>query len=124
MSIVALLNESIPHVAASLLTHLMATGWAANQITATHSFRSEFNRVITNGACSGVSLLPNYWERRGTAEIVVTAINAVALIVSAFLSWKLVKVCIALSLMVVSIHLKYHSHSPLDGRLSNVLGPR
>jgi len=91
MSFVALLNESIPHVAASLLTHLMATGWAANQIFATQKFRSDFNRVITNGACNGVFLLPNYWEKRGTAEIVVAALNILALVVAAFLSWKLVK---------------------------------
>jgi len=91
MSIVALLNESIPHIAASLLTHLMATGWAVNQITTTQRFRSDFSRVITNGACSGVMLLPNFWESRGTAEMVVSALNIFALVVSAFLTWKLVK---------------------------------
>jgi len=91
MSFVALLNESIPHVAASLLTHLMATGWAVNQVSATQKFRSDFTRVITNGACDGVALLPNYWQRRGSAEIVVAALNVFALVVAAFLSWKLVK---------------------------------
>jgi len=91
MSIVALLNESIPHIAASLLTHLMATGWAVDQITTTQKFRSEFNRVITNGACDGVFLLPNYWETRGTAELVVALLNVFSLIVACFLTWKLVK---------------------------------
>lgn len=92
MSIVALLNESIPHILASLVTHTMATSWAAFQITHTENFRSDFNRVITNGACDGTALLPNYWQDRGTAEISALALNVVALFISTFLTWKLFKV--------------------------------
>ncbi|KAG5651226.1 hypothetical protein H0H81_009421 [Sphagnurus paluster] len=91
MSIVALLNESIPHILASLVTHTMASGWAAFQITHTANFRADFNRVVTNGTCDATSLLPNYWERRGTAEITSLALNIVALLISAFLTWKLIK---------------------------------
>lgn len=92
MSIVALLNESIPHILASLVTHLMATSWAAFQITHTAKFRADFNRVITNGACDGVSLLPNYWRDRGSAEIPSLALNVFALLISSFLTWRLIKV--------------------------------
>ncbi|KAH9486641.1 hypothetical protein JR316_0000706 [Psilocybe cubensis] len=91
MSIVALMNESIPHILASLVTHLMATGWAAFQISHTAEFHSDFNRVITHGACNKVSLLPTYWEARSKAEIPSLALNVIALIISSFLTWRLIK---------------------------------
>jgi len=92
MSIVALLNESIPHILASLVTHLMATAWAGFQITHTANFRSDFSRVITHGACKNISLLPHYWDARGKAEIPSLALNVIALFMSLFLTWKLIKV--------------------------------
>jgi len=92
MSVVAVLNESIPHILASLVTHLMATAWAAFQITHTANFRHDFNRIITHGACKNISLLPHYWDARGKAEIPSLALNAIALFVCSFLTWKLIKV--------------------------------
>ncbi|EDR15729.1 uncharacterized protein LACBIDRAFT_300960 [Laccaria bicolor S238N-H82] len=91
MSIVALLNESIPHIFASLLTHMLATGWATFQITHTATFRSEFNRVIAKGACKHITLLSHYWEARGQAEIPSLVMHVVALLVSCFLTWRLIK---------------------------------
>jgi hypothetical protein len=92
MSAVALLNESIPHIIASLLTHMLATAWSGIQIANTASFRRDFNHYITEGACAGVpSLLPNYWQQRANAEIPLLALNVVALLVSCVLTWKLVK---------------------------------
>lgn len=94
MSAVALMNESIPHILASLLTHIMATAWASFQIVNTANFRADFNRVITSGACYGApNFLPHYWEDRAKAEVPILALNVVALLVSSFLTWKLVKVC-------------------------------
>ncbi|KAF9015474.1 hypothetical protein BDQ17DRAFT_1295304 [Cyathus striatus] len=91
MSIVALFNESIPHIFASLLTHVMATAWAGFQISHTADFRANFNKVITNGACKGTNLLPHYWDARKNAEIPSFALNVFALVLSAILTWKLVK---------------------------------
>ncbi|KAG6891070.1 hypothetical protein C0995_014159 [Termitomyces sp. Mi166 len=93
MSVVALLNESIPHILASLVTHMMATAWAAFQIKNTGAFKSNFTRVITNGACSGVSmsLLFNYWDARRTAEITSLAFNVLAFLISCVLTWRLFK---------------------------------
>ena len=93
MSAVALLNESIPHIIASLLTHMLATAWSGIQIANTASFRRDFNHYITDGACAGVpTLLPNYWQQRANAEIPLLALNVAALLVSCVLTWKLVKV--------------------------------
>ncbi|KAF7320177.1 B-block-TFIIIC domain-containing protein [Mycena kentingensis (nom. inval.)] len=92
MSIVALLNESMPHVIASLLTHVLATAWSGFQISQTAAFRGNFNHLITKGACNGVpSLLPTYWEDRARAEVPTLALNALGLVVSSVLTWKLVK---------------------------------
>ncbi|OAX44903.1 hypothetical protein K503DRAFT_807793 [Rhizopogon vinicolor AM-OR11-026] len=91
MSIVAILNESVPHTIASLLTHMLATGWAGYQIFNTHQFRDDFARSITYGACNPINLLPSYWQTRVAAEIASLVLNVVALLFSAFLSWRLAK---------------------------------
>ncbi|THH21010.1 hypothetical protein EW146_g465 [Bondarzewia mesenterica] len=90
MSIVALLNESIPHIIASLLTHLSATAWAGFQVWNTTAFHDDFRRLTTNGVC-GINLLPSYWSDRSKAEIPSLALNAAGLLVSVFLSWRLIK---------------------------------
>lgn len=93
MSIVALLNESIPHIFASLLTHVMSTAWAVFQITHTAGFRSTFDRIITQGACaSAPPILPAFWRQRAMAEFPSLAMHVVSLFISSFLTWKLVKV--------------------------------
>lgn len=91
MSIVALLNESIPHIIASLLTHMLATAWAGFQISHTENFRQQFVKLTTQGACKPVNLLPHYWTDRGHAEIPSLALNILALLISCFLTWRLVK---------------------------------
>lgn len=90
MSIVAILNESIPHVIASLFTHMVATGWGTFQIVHTNQFRVSFNRLTTNGAC-GVNLLPTFWGPRRAAEVASLALNALALLIAIVLSWRLTK---------------------------------
>jgi hypothetical protein len=90
MSVVALLNESIPHIFASLLTHVLAAAWGAFQITQTASFRSNFNKVVTQGTCK-VSLLPRYWDQRASVEFPSLAMNVFALVLSAWFTWRLVK---------------------------------
>lgn len=91
MSIVAVLNESVPHTIAALLTHMLATGWAGYQIFNTAQFHGDFSRLSTNGACNPINLLPSYWKSRFGAEIASLVLNIVALLVSSFLSWRLSK---------------------------------
>jgi hypothetical protein len=92
MSLVAILNESIPHVIAAFLTHCLGTAWAGFQIWHTASFRSEFNRLTRDGACNGINFLPGTWGPRDIYEISLLTINAIALIIFGFFTWKLVRV--------------------------------
>jgi len=91
ISIRALWNESIPHILASLLTHVMATAWGALQIIHTANFRAEFNQVITHGACNQTIISKSYWNARRRAEATSFSLNGLALIISCALTWKLVK---------------------------------
>ena len=75
------------------MTHVLATGWGGFQINHTAQFRSEFSELTTNGACKGVNLLGGYWHDRFIAEVTSLSLNAVSLLLSGFLSWRLFKVC-------------------------------
>ncbi|KAI0004096.1 hypothetical protein BJV74DRAFT_423884 [Russula compacta] len=90
MSLVAVLNESIPHIIATVVTHLSATAWSGFQIFFTNAFHNDFQRLTTDGACQ-INLLPHYWTSRASAEIPSLAFNAAALLVSCYLSFRLIK---------------------------------
>ena len=115
-----ILNESIPHIVASLLTHMIATAWAAFQLVQTADFKADFNRLSTNGACNKVNFLPQYWKQRNDAEISSLAFNVAALLTSAFLTWRLMKVCLSFGMHWVMLR---PTHSYLDGKPSNALAP-
>jgi hypothetical protein len=93
MSTVALLNESVPHVLASLLTHVASTGWSAYKLASTASFHADFISFINDGACSSSSnILQDYWSVRTRAEIPTLILNVIFLAISGFMTWKLLKV--------------------------------
>lgn len=124
MSIVAILNESIPHTLAALATHVLATAWSGYQLVNTASFQSEFVRsTIRSGLCGGgsVNLLPTYWVERRAAEVSVLVVNAVSLLISGALSWRLVKVRSLESGLLVPM---LNCSRCLDGRHSSVSVPR
>lgn len=71
---------------------MMATAWAVYQLTATAEFHADYSRVITDGACKASgNLLPNYWTARRAAEIPAAALNGAALLLSAFLTYRMIK---------------------------------
>ena len=70
----------------------------------TAQFHGDFMRLSTNGACNPINLLPSYWQGRVAAEIASLVLNVVALLVSAFLSWRLAKVMQSRSCFTGSQH--------------------
>ncbi|KAJ3741615.1 hypothetical protein DFH05DRAFT_1506789 [Lentinula detonsa] len=92
MSLVALLNESIPHIIASLVDSCYGYGMGFLPDRQHERFRERLFRVITHGACNGVpQLLGSYWTARQDAEYASLALNVAALFISVILSWKLFK---------------------------------
>ncbi|KAF8745684.1 hypothetical protein RHS02_01281, partial [Rhizoctonia solani] len=92
MSVVAILNESVPHMVAGLFTQALSTGWSAFQMARSASFRAQYGETIVRGACSGVDVLPEYFTHRTTDEIPIVVFNAVFLITMTILSWRVCKV--------------------------------
>jgi len=69
ITFVQLLNESIPHIIAAFLTHVLSTIWSGFQLAHTAAFRRNFNALTVDGACRGINLLPGYWSARAGAEV-------------------------------------------------------
>jgi hypothetical protein len=69
MSVIALMNESIPHLFAVLVTHLLATAWSGFQIYNTRQFREEFQQETIKADSCNINLLPSYWVQRNAAEV-------------------------------------------------------
>ncbi|KZP00718.1 hypothetical protein CALVIDRAFT_475642 [Calocera viscosa TUFC12733] len=90
MSVYAMYAESIPHIIAVFITQLYATGWTGYEVFQTAHFRSSF-QAITQSACNGVDLLPNYWTARASVEIPTLVIHSITLVLSIYLTWRLVK---------------------------------
>jgi len=97
MSLIAVLNESIPHLSAAVFTQLVVFVWTTTQIIQTEDFRQDFFRLTVNGACRPNNLLGDYWKSRKDAEIASATLNGVGLFVTAFLTYKLLKVYLFLT---------------------------
>ena len=96
MNSLQILQKSIAHIIAAQLAHTVVTAWAGFQIKDTANFKADFSRLVTHGACA-VNLLPRYWEERSRIEIPLLALNVGAMLISAFLTWKLVEVCLTVT---------------------------
>ncbi|CAE6515502.1 unnamed protein product [Rhizoctonia solani] len=92
MTIVAILNESVPHMVAGLFTQALSTGWSAFQMARSVSFRAQYGETIVRGACSGIDVLPEYFSHRTTDEIPIVVLNAIFLVTLTILSWRMCKV--------------------------------
>ncbi|QRV96554.1 hypothetical protein RhiJN_24572 [Ceratobasidium sp. AG-Ba] len=92
MTIVAILNESVPHMVAGLFTQTLSTGWSAFQMARSSSFRAQYEATIVRGACAGVDVLPDYFSHRTTDEIPIVVLNGIFLVTMIGLSWKICRV--------------------------------
>jgi hypothetical protein len=106
MSCVAVLHESIPHIWATFIMHLMAALWSAFQLWSTHTFRANYSRLIMGdndpngylgslggpGACDGQDMLLAYFKPRMDAELVAAVLNFISVFGSGYLVYRLVYV--------------------------------
>jgi len=92
VSFTAIVNESIPHLVAALVMGALCAIGSVFRIFGTSGFRDNFQRIVVNGSCDGYDIIgDSYFQSRHTVEVVIAALNGVAFIASAGLSWHLIK---------------------------------
>lgn len=70
MSIVALLNESIPHTLAALLTHILATAWSVYQLFNTKNFQVSVPIEDLKRGCSSMLCRANSSDQPSKVDVV------------------------------------------------------
>ncbi|KAF8482306.1 hypothetical protein JB92DRAFT_1679405 [Gautieria morchelliformis] len=91
VSVVAILTESIPHVVAALVTHILSTAWASFNVERTARLGQHFANIVTNLPCQQVPLMPPNWETDQSNDLPILVLNVASLLVSGYLSRKLCK---------------------------------
>ncbi|KAF8918318.1 hypothetical protein CPB85DRAFT_1214125 [Mucidula mucida] len=92
LSLVTILNESLPHLGASLAGHVLGTAWAGFRVSNSKMLQERYNNLIVNGTCDGIDLLGNWWDIRTQHTIPVIAIHVAALLIYLYLSTNIYKV--------------------------------
>lgn len=90
ISVFAIMYDSIPHLLAGFFMRVLSTTWSAYEIWRTLDIHRRFDALITNGPC-GIDLFPHYFHKRVSVQIVDLVLNVIALGLSCYLVWKLVK---------------------------------
>lgn len=61
----------------ALASGILAIVATASRIIATPRFEADFDRLVTNGACHGIDLLPGYFPSRRIVEVHHSSIHCV-----------------------------------------------
>jgi len=59
-----LLNESIPHLGAALLGHVLGAAWSCYRVSSTQSLRMVYQNQIVPEACENHDLMGDWWDIR------------------------------------------------------------
>ncbi|TEB22449.1 hypothetical protein FA13DRAFT_1509574 [Coprinellus micaceus] len=89
LGLVAILNESLPHLGAAIFGHILGGAWSASRIQSTRNLLTIYRKSIVPGPCEGTDLLGSWWELRLVHTIPVVAANGVCILALGFASWKL-----------------------------------
>jgi hypothetical protein len=89
VSLLAILHDSIPHLAVCVASHVLDTAWAMFRIKYIMNLRAQYFTYIVEGACNGADILGNWWDLSLSHAIPTAIFNSVVLAVILFLSWKL-----------------------------------
>ncbi|KIY67672.1 hypothetical protein CYLTODRAFT_323053, partial [Cylindrobasidium torrendii FP15055 ss-10] len=92
LSLVTILNESLPHLVASLASHVLGTAWAAFRVANSKQQEKRYRNLVVRGLCDNVDIMGNWWEIRTSHTIPVIVFHLVALAVLLYLSTTLYKV--------------------------------
>ncbi|KAJ7067005.1 hypothetical protein C8F01DRAFT_1119953 [Mycena amicta] len=97
VSFFGIVYDSIPHLVAALCCRALATGWSTYIVWRTGDIHSRFNLILSSedSPCKPLQvdqLFPGYFASREALQIPDLTLNVVALLLSAYLSAKLVKI--------------------------------
>jgi len=91
LAVVTILNESLPHLGASLVGYILGMACAAFRVASTEKLWHHYESLVVNGACQA-NLMGGWWNFRKVHTLPILAFNVVALITMAYLSFMLFKV--------------------------------
>ncbi|KAJ2936793.1 hypothetical protein H1R20_g317, partial [Candolleomyces eurysporus] len=92
VGLVAILNESLPHLGAALIGHILGGAWASSRISSTKEMAKIYRETIVPRACDNVDLLGSWWDLRLAHTIPLVVLNVLGVIALGFLSWKLLRI--------------------------------
>ncbi|KAJ7141871.1 hypothetical protein C8R43DRAFT_1238280 [Mycena crocata] len=92
LSMVTLLNESLPHLFAGLAARVLAMAWAGFRVQGNSNLLQTYYHVINTGKCDGFDPLGSWWNQSGSHEIASLVSNTLNLVLMAALSYKLFRV--------------------------------
>lgn len=93
LAVLAIVFESIPHILALLIARLIVTGWSTYALWRTNNIRGRIFHIIEkpDTPCH-IDLYSPYFARRFALQLADLVLHIDALLISAYLSWRLYKV--------------------------------
>ncbi|KAJ7073263.1 hypothetical protein B0H15DRAFT_63472 [Mycena belliarum] len=88
LSIVTLLNESLPHLFAGLAARVLATAWAGFRVRGNQNLYGTYRHVVDAGPCAGFDPMGGWWGDNDMHAVAALICNAVNLVLIAALSWR------------------------------------
>ncbi|KAF9491128.1 hypothetical protein BDN71DRAFT_101099 [Pleurotus eryngii] len=91
MMVLTVVNESIPHLVASLAACILGTAWAGARIQTAKSWYWIYRRYIMLGSCDGTDLLGDWFKLRARPAIPIVFVNALSTFAFLYLSISIYK---------------------------------
>ncbi|KAF9074498.1 hypothetical protein BDP27DRAFT_1317207 [Rhodocollybia butyracea] len=108
LSLVAILNESLPHLGAAIAGHALVTGWAGYRIENTYKLESHYQELIVHQLCNDVDFLGGWWNLRTGHSIPILVCNVVAFVMATYLASRLYRVYARQSFELVGASPQIH----------------
>lgn len=100
----AIAQQHVSHFVTNALIQIISVAWAIVRVKDTGLSASDFERVITNGACGG-ELLGNFWSQRWGLDIAILAVDILGFLLSIVFSYKAAQV-----LSITTYYATFCSH--------------
>ncbi|WVQ77471.1 hypothetical protein IAR50_007157 [Cryptococcus sp. DSM 104548] len=89
LAVIAVFNESIPHLVALLFSLVLTIAWSANDLRLSFAFWSHFSEAVRDDCGDDVLFFPDYLGKRVGFQGAALGINVLTLGLSGWRCWKL-----------------------------------